>query len=122
MAQIDVTELLLDPDFVDPVQVLRITTVVNDFGENELTEAAPIDTVASVQPASGKQIQRLPEALRIADVRAFYIMLEIIQDSTSAYPDVIVWQGQRYQVQLQNPWLNFGQGWNEVIAIREKPS
>ena len=122
MANIDVSDLLLDPDFVDTVSVIRRTTAINSYGENVVSEPTTIVTVASVQPASFKQIQRLPDALRIADVRSFYIKIPIILDSTTTYPDVIVYRGKRFQVQTSAHWLNFGAGWCEAVCVAEKPS
>lgn len=121
MAQIGVSELLLDPDFIDPVSLVHRTQTVNSFGKTVLTETT-INTIGSVQPANGKQIERLPEALRVGDVRSFFIKAEIVVDSSTAYPDIIVFNGQRFQVQLTKPWLNWGEGWNEGLCIREKPS
>jgi len=122
MAQLDVSDLLLDPDFVDPTTIIRRTTSVNDYGENIVSEPQQINTICSVQPANFKQLQRLPEALRMADVRSFFIKIEILQDKTSAYPDIILFQNQRYEVQTSAPWLNYGGGWCEAIAVRQAPS
>jgi len=122
MAEIDVSELLTDPDFVDDLQVIRRSATVNSRGENVVTEPTTISTVGSVQPAPAKAVQRLPEALRVSDVRAFFINLPIIQDGDSSYPDIIVYGGKRYQVITAAPWLNFGEGWNEGICVAEKPS
>lgn len=122
MALIDVSDLLLDPDFVDPVMVIRRTVTISAYGENTIVESSTINTYASVQPADFKQIQRLPQSLQLADVRSFFIKLEVVQDSSGDYPDIFVWLGQRYQVQTSAPWLNFGAGWNEAVCVREKPS
>lgn len=121
MAQIDVSDLLLDPDFVDPISIIRRTSSVNSFGENVTTELA-IFTVGSIQPASSNTISRLPEALRMADVRDFFIKIEIIQDGATLYPDVLIFQNIRYQVQTAAPWLNYGRGWNVGTCVKEKPS
>jgi len=122
MAEIDVSELLTDPDFVDDLSVIRRTAAVNSRGENVVSEPTTIATVGSVQPAPTKQIQRLPESLRVSDVRAFFINLPLIQDGDSAYPDIIVYGGKRFQVISAAPWLNFGEGWNEGLCVAEKPS
>lgn len=121
MANIDVSDVLLDPDFINDVTLIHRTTTVNDFGKNELTETE-IQTVGSVQPASYKQLQRLPDALRAADVRAFWIKAEILSDGDSQYPDIILFGGSRYQVQTIEPWLNWGAGWNMGTCVKEKPS
>lgn len=119
MAQIDVSELLLDPDFIDAVTLIHRAASVNQYGENVLVETSEV-TVGSVQPISGKQFQRLPDALRTADVRTFYIKATIVSDGTNTYPDIIVFQNERYQVQSVDNWLNYGQGYNSGICVREK--
>lgn len=121
MAQLDVSELLLDPEFINTLTLIHRTSTVNSFGENVLVENSVV-TIGSVQPANGKQIQRLPEALRLGDVRSFYIKMEILTDGASQYPDIILFQGKRFQVQVAPPWLNYGAGWNEGICIGEKPA
>lgn len=121
MAQINVSELLLDPDFVDAIQLIHRTPTVNSMGENTLVEVST-DTFGSIQPASSKQIQRLPEALQVQDVRSFFVKAEIKSDGTAAYPDILVFGEKRFQVQTVAPWLNFGQGWNEGVCVAEAPS
>ena len=122
MAQIDVSDILLDPDFVDSIQLIHRTATISNKGANVVVEAVPVTTVGSVQPASFKQLQRLPDALRTSDVRSFFIKAAILSDGTSQYPDIIVFGGQRYQVQTVAPWLNYGEGWNEGVCVVEKPA
>lgn len=121
MAEIDVSDVLLDPDFIDRLTLIHRTESVNSFGKNVLVESS-VDTVGSVQPASGKDIKRLPEGLQSSDLRAFYIKAEITTDGAGKYPDIIVFNSKRFIVQLCEPWLNFGQGWNKAICVREDVS
>lgn len=121
MALIDVTELLADADFVDTLTLIHRTPTVNDFGENVVSEKL-VPTIGSVQPASGKTIQRLPDALRLQDVSSFWIKGVIISDGTTSYPDLIKWKGQNYAVQTVQDWSNWGQGWCEGTCVREKPT
>lgn len=122
MAQLDVSEILLDPDFVDAMQLIHRTFTISAKGVNVITELTPVNTFGSIQPASFKQLQRLPEALRAADVRSFFIKAAILSDGSAQYPDILVFGGQRYQVQTVAPWLNYGEGWNEGVCVVEKPS
>lgn len=121
MGQIDVAELLLDPDLVDPVILIRRTPDVDEYGENKLCEQS-FPGYGSVQPASGRTIQRLPELLRVANVMSFWVQGQIISDGTCKYPDIIVWKGQRFAVQVVFDWTNWGTGWSEGVCIREKPT
>lgn len=121
MAQLDVSDLLLDPDFIDEITMIHRTATVNAFGETVLVEASTV-TVGSVQPASGKEMKRLPESLQTADVRSFFIKAAILSDGTSQYPDILVFQGQRFQIQVVQPWLHWGSGWNQGLVIGEVPA
>lgn len=121
MGQIDVSDMLVDPDFVDKVTLIHRKPTVDDFGQNNLQECGT-STYGSVQPASGKTLQRLPEALRTVDVMSFWVKGKIVADQACKYPDVIVHKGNRYAVQVVFDWTNWGQGWCEGTCVREKPS
>lgn len=121
MAQIDVTDILSDPEFMDPVILIHRKPIVDEFGENQLIETQ-VATFASVQPTSGKTLQRLPEALRVSDVSSFWIKGKIIADGKCQYPDVIVFRCARYAVQMVFDWSFWGNGWSEGVCVREKPS
>lgn len=120
MANIDVSDLLLDPDFVNNVQLIHRTVTVSSMGKNVIVEGAPISTVGSVQPASQQDILRLPESMRIKDVRAFWIKAAILSEGASQYPDIITFGGKRFQVYATEPWNNYGQGWNKGICVAEE--
>lgn len=119
MAQIDVSDLLLDPDFVDKVYLIHRKPIVGSNGLNKLIEESE-ETVGSVQPASGKTLQRLPDSLRIQNVSSFWIKAGIVADSNCDYPDVIKFNNKRYIVQQVSDWMNFGQGWVCGVCVAEK--
>jgi hypothetical protein len=121
MAQIDVTELLSDPDFVDPVTHISRTSLVNGFGEQILGESS-VQTFGSVQPASGKVIQRLPEELRVANLSSFWLKGKILVSEPGKYTDILVFNGRRYQVQMVFDWMNWGEGWCEGTCVAEVPA
>jgi len=121
MALIDVSDLLLDPDFINNLSLIHRTATVSAQGKTELTEEE-VATVGSVQPAPVKDIQRLPDALRMSDVRKFWIKAEILADGDAQYPDIIVFQGKRFQVISVETWLNYGAGWNAGLCVWEKPA
>lgn len=121
MGNIDVSDILADPDFIDPLILIHRKPTVDTYGENKLIEQG-FPTYGSVQPVSGKTLQRLPEALRVANVQSFWIKGQIVSDGSCAYPDIIVFRGQRYAVQVVFDWTHWGQGWCEGTCIREKPA
>lgn len=121
MAQIDVTDLLSDPDFVDAICVIDRVPFINSFGENTLREASTT-SVGSVQPASGRVIQRIPEAMRVANMSSFWFKGVITASSPGKYSSILVFKGQRYQVQTVFDWSNFGQGYTEGTCVAEIPA
>jgi hypothetical protein len=121
MGKIDVTELLVDPDMVDSVMLIHRQPFVDEFGENKLKEIG-VPTFGSVQPASGKTLQRLPELYRVADVMEFWIKGKIVSDGKCQYPDIIFYHGKRYAVQLIMDWMNWGDGFCDGTCVRERPA
>jgi hypothetical protein len=121
MAQIDVTEVLVDLDFVDPIQLIIRVPVVNYLGENVIEEAVR-NSFGSVQPASGKSLSRIPEALRVANMSSFWFKGEIIATAPEKYSSILVFKGQRYQVKNVFDWTNWGQGWCEGLCVAELPA
>jgi hypothetical protein len=121
VGNIDVSDILCDPDFVDNLLLIDRCSKQNNFGENILTEST-IVTIGSVQPASGKTIQRLPEALRIGNVTSFWLKGKITVSAPGKYTSVIVFKGQRYQIQMVFDWTNWGAGWCEGTCVAEVPA
>lgn len=121
MARVNVNELLGDPDFIDPVGHISRAPAVNSFGENILKEVC-VMTVGSVQPATGKALQRLPEALRVADVSSFWIKGPIVASAPGQYTDILVFRNKRYQVQFVFDWTNWGEGFTEGTCVAEPPA
>lgn len=121
MAQINVTEMLTDPDFVDKIQLVTRVPSVNSYGESKLVSTT-VDTIGSVQPASGRTLARLPESLRLANVSSFWFKGTIVASAPGKYPSVLVFKGQRYQVQTVMDWTNWGEGWCEGTCVAEVPA
>lgn len=121
MGNVNVTEVLADPDFTDPIQLVTRTSKINSKGENIISENV-VKTYGSVQPASGKVINRLPEALRVVNVSSFWVLGKIIASEPGKYSSVLVFNGQRYQVQSVDDWSNWGAGWSEGTCVAEVPA
>jgi hypothetical protein len=120
MGQIDVSELMADPDFVDALALIRRESVVDDFGKNIIRESK-IQTVGCIQPISGKTLQRLPEAMRVVDSQSFWIKGKLVTDGNGRYSDLIESKGKRFTIQTVFDWSDWGEGWSEGICVREKP-
>ncbi len=112
MALIDVTDIVLDPDFQDSITIVRRVDSVNSYGENVITETSE-SVRAIVQPASPDDLQRLPDSVRRRDAVTVYYSGILTAD---AYPDVVVWGGDRYQVRDTEQFLNWGRGYTKAVC------
>lgn len=121
MAQIDITELLSDPDFVDIIAIINRVPSINLYGEQYLEEIS-IGTIGSVQPATGKVLERLPESMRMHNYSSFWLKGKIIASEPGKYSSVLMFKGVRYQVQSVQDWSNFGAGYTEGLCIQEIPA
>lgn len=120
-SKIDVTELLTDPDFVGPVIHIGRIPRINSLGEQVLIECQT-KTVGSVQPIDGKKIERIPEALRVANMMTFFMKGKIITSGPGKYSDILVFEGLRYQVKTVDDWSSWGTGFCEGMCIAEVPA
>lgn len=121
MANIDVSELLRDTDFIDAMQVVTRVPSVDSFGQSHLKEVN-LSSFGSVQPASGDALSRLPEALRSADMKSFWFNGVIVSSADGLYPSILIFKDSRYQVKNVFDWTNWGAGWTEGLCVAEKPA
>lgn len=123
MANIDVSDVLLDPDFVSSVTLIRRSANVDGHGENVLTETVLPNQLMSVQGAKGEVLERMPEGARLTDIITVFYRGELTTEADNGYGDVIVWNGKRYQVkEVPQNFMNFGAGFTVADCLLEKPS
>ena len=121
MAQIEVSELLHDADFVDNIIHIKRTSVVDNEGKNNISEI-PVSSIGAVQPISGRDILRVPEALRVASMYTFFFKGKIIASAPGKYSSILVFNCQRYEVQHVYDWSNYGPGFTEGVCVAEVPA
>lgn len=119
MAEIDVSELMSDPDFVDKVEIITRVQSVDGYGEASMFEEA-IETVGCVQPASYRTVMKLPEAQRVENLCSFWVRHSLAPTGKNNYPSVIVFRGKRFQVKTVAEWSNFGSGFSEGTCVAER--
>lgn len=112
MALLGVSELMWDPDFITAVTLLTRSATINNYGETSITETS--STVAIVlQPASAKELARLPEGERTGEIVAAYY------SGILTPGDVISSGGVRYIVRSVEQWTMWGAGYVKALAVRE---
>lgn len=122
MANVDVADLLVDPDFVDAMSMINRTPTLNSLGENVLVDAAPVVSVGSIQPVSGQTMKKLPDGLQNENIRSFWFKGTIPTTGAGIYTAILTFRSARYQVRHVFDWTNFGQGWSEGVCVAEVPA
>lgn len=121
MALLDVSAILLDPDFLDEAILIKRKYEVNIFGETVLREF-PHPIYASIQQADYKVLDRMPEGARFQDMIVVLYAGELAVQREGGFGDVILWQGLRYQVHdVEADFTNYGRGYCEALCLIEKP-
>lgn len=113
MARIDVSDILLDPDFTSSFIIVNRVPTINSYGENTIVETE-INTIGSVQAAGKETAKRLPDGVQLSNFITLFTKTEIIADASGKYVDQIKWKGRTYNVFQVLPWDNFGGGWYMV--------
>jgi len=122
MALIDVSELIIDPDFADAFIQIKRSAAIDDKGRMTLTET-PSNRTGVIQGINDDVLKRFPEAADFIEGITVWCQSQLEVESPSGYCDVVVWNGQRYLVKIidQN-FMNFGAGWTSAICSKEVPS
>jgi hypothetical protein len=121
MALIDVSFLLKDPDFCDNIQIINRDSSVNQYGEHVLTESAPIDAVAVIQPAPSEALARLPDGTKLKDAIVIYYAGILTVEGENGYSDIIITRGNRYTLHKEpEDFLNYGGGFVVAYGVLEK--
>ncbi|MDI6537171.1 head-tail adaptor [Pantoea ananatis] len=110
MPDLDVTDILFDPDFCDTTLVVkrRSMTVDDDgFGKNTVT-SSPFTGVVTVDKAL--ESRRL-EAGQVVHGAILIVTTErLTQGQTGRDADIVTYQGRDYRVSFVDPYTAYGAG------------
>ena len=115
MALIDLTGVVMDPDFADSFIVVRRSQSIASTGRATQTETQE-PTSGSVQAASGKTLELFPELARTSGQVEIYTTTRLRAAAEGRAADDVIWGGLRYTVVGVRSWMNWGAGWNVAIA------
>lgn len=110
MAFLDITEVLLDPDFMDSGLICNRMTQTTDErgrGHNTIT-ATPFSAV--VTSDKGDILHRNADGSRIIGSITLHTMFRLSDGSSGRDADEIVWSGRTYTVVNVNDYSHFGRG------------
>jgi hypothetical protein len=117
MANISVSQLLFDPDFVDPVTVRRQVEVVGDDGLVTYT-VQTFDIVASVQSMGGDNLFVDTDRSRATGTYEVITTFPLVVATDTTSADIVIWQGVEFIVTNVGRFGNFGGQYEGTMEIR----
>jgi len=116
MALLDVSEVLLDPDFMDSMTCTRYTQTVSSTGmaSNTSTTSTFYGVVTS---DSGDILDRIATGERVKGSIVIHTTFRLRDGSgASQTADMITWKGSTYTVSNVNDYSHFGRGFVSAIC------
>lgn len=109
MPNLDVSDVLLDPDFFDTLVCTRNTQTVDDGG---IATNSPVDTpfIGVVTSDSGDILERLAEGSRAKGSILVHTKFRLTESSDGLDADIVTWDGNRYTVANVNNYSRYGRG------------
>ena len=116
MALLDVSEVLLDPDFMDNGLVCeRNTETVNSDGVAVITtEKIPFSGVVTTN--EGTRLQREFDLERISGSITIHSIFPLTDGSDGTTADIVQWKNKRYTVTKIDDYGHFGTGFTKAIC------
>jgi hypothetical protein len=108
MANISVRELLFDPDFVDPVLILRQMQTVGTDGVARFS-VQPINILASVQ-SNDDNLEMTPDLTRTEGDYEIITTFALATPTDQTASDVVLWLGALYRIIRVGRFGNFSTG------------
>lgn len=109
MPTIDVTDIVLDPDFSEPVTIVRRHETINTYGESVVDSVEiPIQAVVTSGPKPG--MERMPEGQLQTDIINVHCQQRLVGPSNGNQPDIVIWRGRQFVVTKVNDYSHFGRG------------
>jgi len=106
MANIDVSFLMDDPDFINTFEVTRYTETIDNNGRVVANTPGKQLIHGSVQAASGRTLRIMPEMSTVNGSIEIYTRFRLTTASDTTMADVVTWQGRKYEVVTVVPWTN----------------
>lgn len=116
MAELDVTDILMDPDFMDMgIRCVRVEQTVGNDGEPVNTETCR-SFGGVVTSNSGDVLNRLPDGERISGNIIIHTPFRLTDGKDGRSADIVIWQGTRFVVSAVNSYSHFGRGFVAAIC------
>lgn len=115
MPDLDVSDILLDPDFMEEITVRRITQSVGSNGVATQSETIFVCS-AVVTIGDMKPLDRTPEAEVAHNVITVHSTTPLRDTVSGTQPDIVVWKDSNYVVSRNYDWSHYGSGFTASVC------
>lgn len=119
MALLDVSEVITDPLFTSPVQLVGTVQTADENG-NLVWQEADSAEIMAVVTADMKTLERLPDALRReGSIIVRFMISDAPADFQGGGYDAVIWRGKRFAIKDSADYAQFGRGFYRLICWPE---
>ncbi len=119
MALLDVSEVITDPLFTSPVQLVGTVQTADENG-NPVWQEADSAEIMAVVTADMKTLERLPDALRReGSIIVRFMISDAPADFQGGGYDAVIWRGKRFAIKDSADYAQFGRGFYRLICWPE---
>lgn len=115
MADLDVSDVLDDPDFQSSFQIVRASASVSEQGRNVIVPSSPQTVFGVIQPAGAQDLARLPDVSMQRGALKIWTRFPLNVDAPGQQSDNLIIGSSAYTVTLCDPW-NYGSGYFASVA------
>lgn len=115
MPDLDVTDIINDPDFAEQFTVVRTIRAVSSGG-------LAVDTSGNfyvsgiILPTPGARLMLFPESERSSGMIDVYTQFRLVPLTDQTAADQIVWHNKVYRVRTCEDWTDWGQGFTHATC------
>lgn len=102
-----------------PVTIIRHLRSARVKGRSPDPVTKKILAETSIQPMTGKDLERLPEGMKTTGTKKIYSTVELMTVKTSEcrVPDRVLYKSETYQIEESDDWQDLG-GYFKYVATR----
>lgn len=116
MPWLDVSDIVLCPEFADTVTVTRRAETIDGHGRSVITPTT-FSAIGVVTAQSPSQLNRRDDAQLIDRAISFVTKARVYSAVAGFQPDQILYNGVVYTVDSVLPFTRYGAGFVEVLAL-----
>lgn len=112
MPDIDVSDILLDPDFTENfgITVLRRQEIIDTHGRVSVRTATYENVTASVIPIADTPMIRGPEQQHLPQLIEVHTTFRLQGIAPGYQPDIVIWNNTQFVVNKVQNWSRYGGG------------